>query len=163
VEERLDEVESRAVELGVVSPTGLGGKAGRPEAAVPYRRYVIDGFEVYIGKTDKQNDELTTSFAKPWDIWLHVSAHSGSHVVIRRQKNTDWPPHTVVEKAAALAVWFSKARHTSYAEVHATEARFVRKPRKFAPGKVIAERGKTVRVSPLSPKALFGGAEEGLG
>jgi predicted ribosome quality control (RQC) complex YloA/Tae2 family protein len=61
----------------------------------------------------------------------------------------------VVRKVAALAVWFSKAKHTSYAEVHYTEARFVRKRRHAPAGQVMIERYKSVRVSPRSPHDLF--------
>ncbi len=123
--------------------------------AIPYRHYTIDGWDVYIGKNNTQNDELTTRFAKPWHIWLHVVSHAGSHVVISRDKKATYPPAPVLEKAGALAVWFSKAKHTSFAEVHVTEARFVRKPRKSPPGQVVAERCKTIRVSPQSPESLF--------
>ncbi|MBN2036018.1 MAG: DUF814 domain-containing protein [Chitinispirillaceae bacterium] len=122
---------------------------------VPYRRYTIDGWEVYIGKNDLQNDELTTRFARPWDLWLHVAAHSGSHVLIRRkEKKTSIPPE-IVEKAAALAAWFSKARHTSYVEVHYTEARYVHKRRRALPGQVILDRFKSLRIAPKSPHDLF--------
>jgi len=124
-------------------------------AAPPYRHFVIDEWDIYIGKTDAQNDELTIHFAKPSDIWLHVAGHAGSHVVIRRPKNSEIPPKEVIEKSAMMAVWFSKAKHTSYAEVHYTEARFVRKRRHAPPGEVMLDRYKSVRVSPKSPHELF--------
>lgn len=128
----------------------------RPEEeTVPYRRLSVDGWNVYIGKNDAQNDELTTRFAKPWDIWMHVAAHAGSHVVIRRDKNAPWPPRDVLLTVAGFTVWFSKAKHTSYAEVNVTEARFVRKRCHSPPGEVIAERCKTLRVSPKSPQEVF--------
>ena len=122
---------------------------------VPYRHLIIDGWDIYIGKNNTQNDELSIKFAKPWDIWFHVAAHAGSHVVVRRQKNGDWPPKPVIEKVAALSVWFSKARYTSYAEVNVCEARYVSKPRKAPPGEVVIKQFKSVRVSPKSPKDLF--------
>ncbi len=122
---------------------------------VPYRHFQIDEWDIYIGKTDTQNDELSIHFAKPSDIWLHVAGHAGSHVVIRRQKNEQVPPHDILEKSAAMAVWFSKAKHTSYSEVHYTEARFVRKRRHSPPGEVMIDRYKSIRVSPKSPQDLF--------
>jgi predicted ribosome quality control (RQC) complex YloA/Tae2 family protein len=124
---------------------------------IPYRRFVIDEWDIYIGKNDRQNDEMTTRFAKPQDLWLHVAGHAGSHVVVRRPDRTAQVPQEVVRTAAALAVWFSKAKHTSYAEVNVTEARFVRKRRHAPAGEVIAERCKSVRVSPKSPQELFPG------
>jgi predicted ribosome quality control (RQC) complex YloA/Tae2 family protein len=147
-------------EKGVL-PRQSAARGLRPEEeTVPYRHLTIDGWDVYIGKNDAQNDELTTRFAKPWDIWMHVAAHAGSHVVLRRDKNAEWPPRDILLKVAAFAVWFSKAKHTSYAEVNVTEARFVRKRRHSPPGEVIAERCKTLRVSPKSPQEYFLGSEE---
>lgn len=122
---------------------------------IPYRHFCSDGWDFYMGKTDTQNDELSTRFAKPSDIWLHVAGYAGSHVVIKRPKETPFPPSEILSIAASLAAWFSKAKHTSFCEVHYTEARFVHK-RKHAPaGEVIAERCKTLRVSPRSPQDLF--------
>jgi predicted ribosome quality control (RQC) complex YloA/Tae2 family protein len=112
---------------------------------------------VYIGKNDAQNDELSTRFAKPWDIWMHVAACPGSHVVIRREKNTAWPSKETLVKVASFAVWFSKAKHTSYADVHVTEARYVHKRRHSPPGEVMLDRFKTLRVAPKSPQEFFGG------
>lgn len=155
-EEQFQKLSSLAGEFD-----SAGSKASKGisenHAKVPYRHYQIEDYDVFVGKTDAQNDELSIRFAKSWDIWLHVAGHAGSHVVIRRQKGSQWPSKTVLEKAGALAVWFSKAKHTSYAEVHVTEARFVRKQRKSPPGQVIAERCKTVRVAPLSPHQMFPG------
>jgi len=134
--------------------TTLSGKKKPVEPQVPFKKYVIDGWEIYLGKNSEQNDELSIKFAKPSDIWLHVAAHAGSHVIIRHKKDTPNPPKDVIHKAAQLAVWYSKARHTSYAEVHVTEARFVRKRRHAPPGEVIAERCKAVRVEPKDPKLI---------
>jgi len=122
---------------------------------VPYRHFTIEGWNVYVGKNNTQNDELSIKFAKPWDVWCHVAAHAGSHVVLKREKNAAWPPKHIIEKVAALAVWFSKAKHTSYAEVHITEARYVHKRRKSPPGEVLLDTYKTVRVAPQSPQEMF--------
>jgi predicted ribosome quality control (RQC) complex YloA/Tae2 family protein len=153
-QESLVAVRNSLVDAGVV-PRQRKTREKTDEEAVPYRHLTLDGWNIYIGKNDAQNDELSTRFAKPWDIWMHVVAHAGSHVVIRRDKNADWPPREILLKVAAFAVWFSKAKHTSYAEVHVTEARFVRKRRHAPPGEVIAERCKTLRVSPKSPQEFF--------
>jgi predicted ribosome quality control (RQC) complex YloA/Tae2 family protein len=143
-------------DLGVL-PKQQAKKAAEEAESVPYRRLTIDGWDIFIGKNDTQNDELTTRFAKPWDIWMHVAACAGSHVVVRREKNAPWPPKEVLVKAASLSVWFSKAKHTSYADVDITEARFVHKRRRAPPGEVIAERCKTLRVPSKSPQDFFPG------
>jgi len=122
---------------------------------VPYHHFETDGWEFFIGKSDVQNDELSIHFAQPSDIWLHVAGYAGSHGIIRRPKDKPYPQPEVLKKAAALAIWFSKAKHTSFCEVHYTEARFVRKRRHAPAGEVIAERCKTIRVAPRSPQDLF--------
>ncbi|MGM0462615.1 MAG: NFACT RNA binding domain-containing protein [Fibrobacterota bacterium] len=125
------------------------------EKALPYRHYEYRGWNIYAGKTATMNDELSTRFAKPSDIWLHAVGYAGSHVIIRRKKNTPWPPVEIIDFAGGIAVFFSKAKYTSYAEVHITEARFVRKPRKSPPGLVQAQRCKTKRVAPVDPQKTF--------
>lgn len=121
----------------------------------PYRHYTLEGWDIYIGKSDTQNDELSTRFAAPSDIWLHVAGHSGSHVVIRHSANAPYPPQEIIREAASMAVWFSKAKHCTFAEVHYTEARYVHKRRGTPAGQVILDRYKTIRVSPKSPQDLF--------
>lgn len=131
-------------------------KGKNKEPKYPYRHYVIDGYDIYLGKNSTQNDELSTKFCKPWDKWLHVAGHAGSHCVIRMQKNAQQnPPKHVVEAAAAFSVYFSNAKNTSYADVHYTEGRYVRKRRKAPPGEVIAERCKNIRVAPINPQEYF--------
>jgi len=133
---------------------GAASKADRTEK-IPYRHLTINDWNIYIGKNDAQNDEMTTRFAHPHDLWLHVAGHAGSHVIVRRPDRTVAVPQDVVKKAASLAVWFSKAKHTSYAEVHYTEARFVHKRRHAPAGEVTVERCKSIRVGPCSPENLF--------
>lgn len=122
---------------------------------VPFHHFVTEGWDLFIGKSDTQNDELSIHFAHPSDLWLHVAGYAGSHVIIRRPKGKAFPPAEILQKAASLAVWFSKAKHTSFSEVHYTEARFVHKRRHAPAGEVIAERCKSMRVSPKSPQDLF--------
>lgn len=153
--ETLAFIKAEMQQSGYLTNDGTGTRKNRAVIKIPFRHFTIDGWDIYIGKNNLQNDELSLKFAKPWDIWFHVAVHAGSHVVLKRDKNSDWPPHYLIEKVAALAVWFSKAKHTSYTDVHVTEARFVRKRRKAPPGEVIVERCKTVRVAPQSPQQLF--------
>ncbi len=121
----------------------------------PYRHFVIGGWDLYMGKTDEQNDELSIRFAAPSDIWFHVAGHAGSHVIIRRPKGTPSPPKKVVDAAASLAAWFSKARNAPAVEVHMTEARSVHKHRGAPAGEVTLEQWKSIRIRPQSPEQLF--------
>ena len=157
-EDDIGRLEKQAEELGIIpSMPGRSHPAGQLKR-VPYRLYTVGGHEIYVGKNDEQNDELATRVVKPWDIWMHVAQHAGSHVVLRRNKKDEWPPHDVVVRAASLAAWFSKARHASYVEVHVAEGRHVRKPRGYAAGKVVITHETTIRVAPRSPGELFGNA-----
>ena len=121
----------------------------------PFRHYTIDGWDIYAGKSSTNNDELSVRFAKPSDIWFHAVGYAGSHVIIKRAKGTDLPPQKIIDIAGGISVFFSKAKHSSYAEVHMCEARFVRKPRKAPAGLVTIERFKTLRMSPVDPQKLF--------
>ena len=152
--EEISRLSAKASELLHTTPQNSAKDASLTHKT-PYRHFTINTWNIYIGKNDTQNDEISTRFAAPSDLWFHVAGHAGSHVIIRRPKNTEPPPREVIEKTAALSVWFSKARHTSYTEVHYTEARFVHKRRHAPAGEVIAERCKSIRVSPRSPHDLF--------
>ena len=121
----------------------------------PYRHFVIDDFNVYIGKNDRQNDELSLVFGRPWDIWMHVSSHAGSHVILRREKGAAWPSPETLEKTASLAAWFSKCRNARIVKVHVTEIRNVHKQKNAPPGEVQIQKFKTLRVTPFSPEAMF--------
>jgi predicted ribosome quality control (RQC) complex YloA/Tae2 family protein len=117
----------------------------------PYRTFLIEGFEVLVGRGDAENDELTFRVAEPRDLWLHVAGGiAGSHVVIRNPAGGD-VPRMVIERAAGLAGWYSKARASSKVEVHYCRARDVKKPRGAPTGMVQLSRFKRVRVCPTSP------------
>jgi len=125
------------------------------EEKTPFRHYKYKGYDIYAGKTSSDNDELSTKFANPSDIWFHAVGYAGSHLIIRRKKNDPMPPNEILSIAGGIAVFFSKAKNCGVTEVHFTEARFVRKPRKSPPGLVVVERYKTLRVSPVDPQKLF--------
>ena len=118
-----------------------------------YRRLEVEGFEILVGKGDVQNDELTFGVADPRDWWLHVSGHSGSHVIVRNPDGLDVLPRPVLQRAAELAAWHSKGRGTGKLEVHVCRVADVRKPRGLAPGKVQLRRWTSLRVFPrLQPE-----------
>lgn len=117
----------------------------------PYRSFLIEGFEVLVGRGDRENDELTFRIAEPRDLWLHVAGGvAGSHVVIRNPSGGQ-VPQTVIEQAAGLAGWYSKARASSKVDVHYCHARDVKKPRGAPTGLVELSKYKRVRARPTSP------------
>ncbi|WP_437968940.1 NFACT RNA binding domain-containing protein [Sorangium sp. So ce260] len=122
------------------------GSKGRP-----YRTLTIDGFEVLVGRGDEDNDALTFEVAEPHDLWLHVAGGTpGSHVIVRNPARVE-VPREVVERAAAAAAWYSKARGAAKVEVHVCRAADVSKPRGAPAGLVQLARWKSVRVRPELP------------
>lgn len=113
-----------------------------------FRSVMVEGFEVLIGKGDADNDALTFKVGNPCDFWLHVASVPGSHVLIRNPDKISEPPREVVERAAELAAYFSKARDGGKVEVHFCRVSDVSKPRGFPPGKVLLKTYKSIRVYP---------------
>ncbi len=149
----LGDTTERLQALGAIPRTRQTARDAHTE--VPYRHVRFAGYHIYIGRNDTQNDELTVHFARPWDLWLHVAVHAGSHVVLRRERHGPPPPERVIGAAAALAAWFSKARHSSSVEVHVAEKRYVQKRRRSPAGEVYLQQYKSLRVNPLSPQQLL--------
>ena len=119
---------------------------------IPYRRYVLDeGYEVWVGRNAKQNDQLTLHDARKYDLWLHARGVAGSHTVLKLRGRTDQPPKHIVEQAASIAAWHSKSRTSGLAPVIVVEKKHVRKPRKALPGAVVVEREKVLLVEPGLP------------
>ena len=132
-----------------------GGRYGPEEPARPFRRYLVDErWEVWVGRNNKENDELTHRAAHSRDIWLHAQGVPGSHVILRTGGKPEQVPRTVLEKAAALAALNSKARHSGLVPVIHTEQRYVRKPRKAPPGTAVCLREKSVFVEPGLPRGV---------
>ena len=121
------------------------GSRGRP-----YRTVVFGAYEVLIGRGSDENDDLTFNVAEPHDVWMHVDGTPGSHVVVRNPDKGD-VPKDVLEKAAAAAAWYSKARGAPKVEVHYCRASDVSKPRGAPAGLVELAKWKVIRVAPAAP------------
>lgn len=114
-----------------------------------WRTHEVEGFEILVGKGARENDELSLRVARPRDLWLHAAGYAGSHVVIRLPDGEDDAPRSVIERAAELAAWHSKAREArGKVAVHLCRAGDVRKRRGAPPGEVVIRRHETVRVYP---------------
>jgi predicted ribosome quality control (RQC) complex YloA/Tae2 family protein len=119
------------------------GSKGRP-----YRTVDVDGWEVLVGRGADDNDYLTFRVADKRDHWLHVGGGTpGSHVVVRNPDG-EVIPRDVLEKAAQLAAWYSKARGASKVEVHACRVSDVKKARGAPRGEVQISKFKKLRVVP---------------
>ena len=120
-----------------------------PEERLPFRRYrTSGGLEVRVGRSRRDNDELTFHHSAPEDIWLHARDVGGAHVVLRWGAAHAGPPHRDLAEAAVLAALHSRARTSGMVAVDWTRRKYVRKPRKAPPGLVVPERVKTLFVEP---------------
>ncbi|MDP6668708.1 MAG: NFACT RNA binding domain-containing protein [Candidatus Krumholzibacteria bacterium] len=125
-------------------------KTPQPES-LPFRRFELKGgWQVWVGRNNRENDELTHKAASQKDLWFHAQSVSGSHVLLRMAGHKEVPKH-ILEETAAIAAWFSKARNSGLVPVIFTEKRYVRKPRKAAPGQALCEREKSLMVRPGLP------------
>lgn len=128
------------------SPTQRSRRAQR-EAALPYRVYrTTGGLEVRVGRGAKGNDALTLRHSSGNDFWLHARDVGGAHVILRWTDREANPPHSELLEAATLAALHSKARTSKLVPVDYTRRKYVRKPRKSPPGRVVFERGRTLFV-----------------
>ncbi len=94
-----------------------------------------DGYDIYIGKNNLQNEEITFQLAEGNDWWFHAKGVPGSHVLVK-SKNQELPDR-VFEEAAALAVHYSKSRGNSKVEVDYIQKKHIKKPKGNKPGLVI--------------------------
>ena len=127
-------------------PEAQNSKADQGEADLPYHQLSFMQYEIRIGKNAKGNEELLRISHKD-DHWLHARDVPGSHVLVRKKKNQN-TPQPVLERAAELAAFHSKARNESLCPVMLTERKFVRKIKGAAAGQVKVEKEKTLLVSP---------------
>ena len=124
-------------------------KKERASLTIPgVRRYrSSDGYEVLVGRTARDNDQLTFRIARANDLWLHAGDYPGSHVIVRNSSRTEVPQRTVIE-AAQLAAKFSQASKDSKVSIHYALRKFLTKPKGAAPGLVRMSRFKTITVEP---------------
>ncbi|MFY9558139.1 MAG: NFACT family protein [Blastocatellia bacterium] len=106
-----------------------------------------EGYEIAVGRNDRENDALTFRVARPNDIWLHAADYPGSHVIIRNPTRNATPHRTITE-AAELAAFYSQAKREGKAAVHYTQKKFISKPPRSKPGLVRISSFKTILVEP---------------
>lgn len=143
-----DEAALAEFEERKISPT-TGRKKQKASLTLPgMRRYrSSDGYEVLVGRTARDNDQLTFRVARPNDLWLHAGDYPGSHVIVRNSSRDEIPHRTIIE-AAQLAAKFSQANKDSKVMIHYTRRKFLTKPKGSAPGLVRMSNFKTITVEP---------------
>ncbi len=136
-------------ELGIKSNMELKTE----EPGINFRRFLIDKkYHLYVGKNSKNNDELTTRFAKQNDLWFHARSVSGSHVVLRVENTKEPVPKNIIKKAASIAAFYSKAKTSKLVSVSYTFKKYVNKRKSLDQGQVILLREQTILVPPEIPE-----------
>ena len=120
-----------------------------PSSRTPRRssgppRFRLGSFTVITGRNARENEEVTFRLGTRGDLWLHARGHTGAHVLLRGPDPSD----DVIHAAAALAAYFSAARHDTAVDVDVTAVRNVRKLPGGPPGRVSYRNERTVRVEP---------------
>jgi len=118
----------------------------------PFRRYSLGpGYELWVGRNAKESEMLTLRQARPFDLWFHAHGVSGAHAVLRLPGRDSQPGSYLIEKAAAIAAWHSKARTSSLAPVIVTPRKYVRKARGAPLGEVSVSQEEIIMVEPALP------------
>ena len=123
------------------------GKRRMKAAKVPPMRFLsTDGYPIYVGRNNRQNDELTFQAARKDDIWLHASKVHGSHVIISCSGAT--PPDDTITQAAQLAAYYAETSGGQNIPVDVVPVKLVKKTPDRKPGMVIYHSHRTVVVNP---------------
>lgn len=113
----------------------------------------MDGYTIYVGRNNKQNDTLTFKIASKNDIWFHAKDIHGSHVVLCLNNQND-PSEKIIYKCASIAAFYSKAKDSSKVEVQYTQIKNIKKPKNSKPGFVIFNQYKSIIVEPKELEEL---------
>ena len=143
-EEDLVQVKEELTDAGYIRRKYTGKKVKITSRPFHYRS--SDGYDIYVGKNNFQNDELTFKFASGNDWWFHAKGAPGSHVVVKT--NGDELPDATFEDAARLAAYYSKNRNSSKVEIDYVEKKHVKKPNGAKPGFVVYYTNYSMSIEP---------------
>ena len=135
-EEDLAPVREELVEYGYIRRRNQKGRGKKPKlSSKPYHYISSDGFDLYVGKNNFQNDELTFQYASGNDWWFHAKGVPGSHVILKSGGREI--PDRAFEEAGRLAAYYSKSRGGDKVEIDYVEKKHVKKPGGARPGFVV--------------------------
>ena len=146
-EQDFNDIRAELTEGGYIRQKGKK-QPGFQRASKPREFVSSAGLRILVGRSNKQNDRLTTKMAGPRDYWLHTQKIHGSHVILCTEGQE--PDEQSLEEAAMLAAYYSQGRDGSKIGVDYTPVRYVKKPGGSAPGMVIYTTYRTMYVTPDS-------------
>lgn len=147
----IEEIKTELIKKGILASKPKSKKVSMPEKSAP-AKYIFEDFTILRGKNNIQNEKLTFKTAKDNDIWLHVKAYHGSHVIILTE-NKD-VHDSAIETAAKIAAHYSDQRANTKVEVDYTYRKYVKKHPSNNCGMVTYTNYKTIIVEPESKEYL---------
>ena len=133
-DESLSQIRQELVDFGYIKKHSSGKQ--KKSTSHPYHYISTDGYDIYVGKNNYQNEELTFKVATGNDWWFHAKGIPGSHVILKSNNEEDLPDRAY-EEAAALAAFYSKAKDSEKVEVDYIQKKKIKKVAGAAPGFVI--------------------------
>ncbi|MBP5224648.1 MAG: NFACT family protein, partial [Lachnospiraceae bacterium] len=151
--ETLSQIREEMEEAGYLKRPAGKGRAKAQTRSKPWHYRSSDGFDIYVGKNNLQNDELTFRTAGPRDLWFHAKHMPGSHVILK----TDGAevPDRAYEEAAALAAYYSSGRNSAKCDVDYVEKKEVKKPAGAKPGFVVYYTNYSMTVAPSKDRVTL--------
>lgn len=143
----LAQIKEELIQSGYIKRHTGGKNAKKQKLASPPLHYLSsDGYHMYVGKNNLQNEELTFKFASGGDWWFHAKGIPGSHVIVK-STGDELPDHTF-EEAARLAAYYSKNRNSEKVEIDYIQRKHVKKPNAGKPGFVIYHTNYSMMIEP---------------
>lgn len=143
-EDDLTQIKEELIQFGYIKKRAAGKKT--KTKSKPFHYLSSDGYHMYVGKNNFQNEELTFKFAVGNDWWFHAKGIPGSHVVVKT--NGDELPDRAFEEAGRLAAYYSKGRENDKVEIDYLEKKNVKKPNGSKPGFVVYYTNYSLVASP---------------
>lgn len=144
--ETLSQIKDELIQFGFIKKNVNKSNKKSAVKSKPYHYISSDGFHMYVGKNNIQNEELTFKIASGNDWWFHAKNMPGSHVIVKTD-NKELPDNTY-EEAAALAAYYSKGREYEKVEVDYIEKKHLKRVAGAAPGFVIYHTNYSMNISP---------------
>lgn len=146
------QIRDELIEEGYLKNRGRLQKRKKKEQITPMHFVSDDGYDIYVGKNNKQNDYVTLKLGRSTDIWFHTKGIHGSHTIVKTDDAMQVSDETYMQ-AARLAAYYSKGRSSESVPVDYTEVKNVKKPSGAKPGMVIYVSYNTLYVTPDEEEA----------
>ena len=140
----LVQIKEELMEYGFIKKHKNGKK--QKIKSKPFHYISSDGYDMYVGKNNYQNDELTFKFATGNDWWFHAKKMPGSHVIVKNKGGE--MPDRVFEEAGKLAGYYSSGRDSDKLEIDYLQKKNVKKPAGSAPGFVVYYTNYSLTIHP---------------